>query len=99
VTSSTAIFERTAWLYTRGETSVTMTVHQERGGVSVAVLGPGSASASYPFKTLAAAVAFVEAQQEKLHEQGFQLHAFTDRRRGYDRREGSRDEAEERRRQ
>lgn len=58
----------------------------ESGGLALDVNGPETTSASYPFTHMSALMAFAEAQQQKLLESGFQLHAVIDRRSGGDRR-------------
>ena len=79
---------RTAWLFTRGDASITMTVNQDGSGLTLAVLGPGAASATYRFTKMAALIAFADAQEQKFLAEGFHLQAVAERRsaRGKERR-------------
>jgi hypothetical protein len=71
---------RTAWLFTRGDSSVTMTVTDDASGVALVVLGPGDASATYRFSQRKALAAFADAQERKLLDEGFHLQAVAERR-------------------
>jgi hypothetical protein len=90
-----AASHRTAWLFTRGDSSVTMSVNEDKSGLALVVLGPGAASATYRFTQKTALTAFAEAQEQKLLDEGFQLQAVAERRSG---RRGSRPGGPERRR-
>ena len=59
-----------------------MRVRQDESGLALDVNGPETASASYQFTQMSALMAFAEAQQQKLLDSGFQLHAVVDRRGG-----------------
>ena len=60
---------------------MTIRVRQDdSGGLALDINGPETASASYQFTHMSALMAFAEAQQQKLLESGFQLHAVVDRR-------------------
>jgi hypothetical protein len=71
---------RTAWLFTRGDSSVTMSVTDDASGIALVVRGPGEANATYRFTQRSALTAFAEAQEQKLLDQGFQLQAVAERR-------------------
>jgi hypothetical protein len=73
---------RTAWLFTRGDSSVSMTVNEDPSGIVLVVLGPGAASATYRFTDMAALTAFAEGQEQKLIDEGFHLQAVAERRTG-----------------
>ena len=62
-----------------------MRIRQDESGLALDVNGPETANASYQFTQMSALMAFAEAQQHKLLESGFQLHAVVDRRSGGDR--------------
>jgi hypothetical protein len=74
--------DRTAWLFTRGDASVTMTITSDPSGIALIVLGPGDSSATYHFTQLAAVTAFAQAQEQKLLAEGFHLQAVAERRSG-----------------
>lgn len=86
---------RTAWLFTRGDSSVTMTVSEDDSGIALVVLGPGAATATYRFTHTNALTAFAQAQEQKLLDEGFHLQAVAERRSG---RSGPRPGGPERRR-
>jgi hypothetical protein len=86
VVSDGATTYRTAWLFTRGDSSVTMTVNRDGSDLSLVILGPGAASATYRFTKMAALVPFAEAQEQKFLADGFHLQAVAERRSGRDRR-------------
>jgi hypothetical protein len=90
-----AASHRTAWLFTRGDSSVTMSVNEDATGLALVVLGPGAASATYRFTQKTALTAFAQAQEQKLLDEGFHLQAVAERRSG---RDGSRPGGPERRR-
>jgi hypothetical protein len=73
---------RTAWLFTRGDGSVTMTITADPGGIALIVLGPGDSSATYHFTQRSAVMAFAQAQEQKLLDEGFHLQAVAERRSG-----------------
>jgi hypothetical protein len=73
---------RTAWLFTRGDSSVTMSVNEDDSGMALVVLGPGAATATYRFTHKNALTAFAQAQEQKLLDEGFQLQAVAERRSG-----------------
>jgi hypothetical protein len=95
VATQGAASHRTAWLFTRGDSSVTMSVYEDESGLALVVLGPGVASATYRFTQKTALTAFAEAQEQKLLDEGFHLQAVAERRSG---RGGSRPGGPERRR-
>jgi hypothetical protein len=96
--SSPATYQRTVWLLTKGELSVTMTVSEDDSGVALVVRGFGTEEATYRFARIDALMAFAAAQEQKLLDDGFQLQAFSERRSGIDRRRRPRPGAPERRR-
>jgi hypothetical protein len=63
-----------------------MTVNDDPSALSLVVLGPGAASATYPFTSMAALRTFAEAQEQKLLAEGFHLQAVAERRANRDRR-------------
>ncbi len=73
---------RTAWLFIRGDSSVTMSVSEDDAGMALVVLGPGAATATYRFTHKNALTAFAQAQEQKLLDEGFQLQAVAERRSG-----------------
>jgi hypothetical protein len=91
---------RTAWLYTRGDASVSMTVDDESGAdaVVLVVSGPGAAIATYNFPDQTALMQFAEEQEQRLRGEGFNLQAIAERRAGGDRRQAPRPDGVERRR-
>jgi hypothetical protein len=91
-------YSRLAWLFTRGETSITMTVLQGDAGLALVVRGPDASGSTYRFTDMNALLSFAEAQEQKLLEAGFHLQASVERRSGTDRRRGPRPGAAERRR-
>ena len=92
--------QRTAWLYTRGDASVSMTVDDHSATNTVLlVCGPGTAMATYDFPDLHALMSFVEKQERRLEDEGFHLHATAERRAGGDRRQAPRGDEVDRRRQ
>ena len=60
---------------------MTMTVDEDAAGIALVVLGPGDASATYRFSQRKALIAFAEAQEQKLLDEGFHLQAVAERRR------------------
>jgi hypothetical protein len=74
--------DRTAWLFTRGDPSVTMTASEDPTGIALVVLGPGAASATYRFTDMTSLTAFAEGQEQKLLDEGFHLQAVAERRAG-----------------
>jgi hypothetical protein len=77
---STAVLERTAWLFTRGDESVRIEMHPQAGGIFVFIHGPGEASAQYTF-TESNAVTIVIAERERtLLECGYHLQGVVERR-------------------
>jgi hypothetical protein len=90
-----AALHRTAWLFTRGDSSVTMSVSEDDSGIALVVLGPGAATATYRFTHRNALTAFAQAQEQKLLDEGFHLQAVAERRSG---RRGPRPGGPERRR-
>lgn len=86
---------RTAWLFTRGDSSVTMSVSEDDSGMALVVLGPAAATATYRFTHKNALTAFAQAQEQKLLDEGFHLQAVAERRNG---RGGPRPSGPERRR-
>jgi hypothetical protein len=93
-----ARYRRSAWLFTQGESSVTITVLEEDGGFALVVRGPEASGTTYRFTDMNALMSFAEAQEHKLLEAGFQLQAFAERRSGTDRRRQPRPGVQERRR-
>jgi hypothetical protein len=93
-----ARYQRSAWLFIQGESSVTMTVLDEDEGFTLVVRGPEASGASYRFTDMNALMTFAEAQEQKLLEAGFQLQAFAERRSGAERRREPRPGTQERRR-
>ena len=84
--------DRTAWLFTRGNASVTMTITADPSGIALIVLGPGDSSATYHFTQRSAVTAFAQAQEQKLIDEGFHLQAVAERRSGRsEQREGAPD--------
>lgn len=77
-----AALHRTAWLFTRGDSSVTMSVSEDDAGIALVVLGPGAATATYRFTHKNALTAFAQGQEQKLLDEGFQLQAVAERRNG-----------------
>jgi len=77
-----AALHRTAWLFTRGDSSVTMSVSEDDSGIALVVLGPGADTATYRFTHENALTAFARAQEQKLLDEGFQLQAVAERRSG-----------------
>ena len=78
----------TAWLFTRGESSVHMEAIERANGVRLVVSGPGSALASHDFPDHEAMLAFTRERERALLADGFQLHAVAERRTGGGRRAG-----------
>jgi hypothetical protein len=76
------VSQRTAWLFTRGDSSITMSVLEEAPGIALLVLGPGEASATYRFTQRSALIAYAQAQEQKFLDEGFQLQAVAERRSG-----------------
>ena len=89
--------QRMAWLFTRGESSVSMTVEEKPGVVRLLVRGPGTATATYNFPDLTQLMEFARLQERRLHDDGFQLQAVTERRNRPDRRQASRSPTPDRR--
>ena len=98
MTSPAAVVQRTAWLFTRGDVSVSMTVDTHADGAVLIVRGPGTAHASYDFIDLAQLAEFADAEEQRLHNEGFHLQAVAERRSGRDRRDASRPDQPDRRR-
>ena len=59
-----------------------MTVSEDPTGIVLVVLGPGAASATYRFTNMSALTVFAEGQEQKLLDDGFQLQAVAERRKG-----------------
>ncbi|MGH9254459.1 MAG: hypothetical protein ACRD3C_07800 [Vicinamibacterales bacterium] len=93
-----AVLRRTAWLFIRGESSVTMTVREDESGIALVLLGPETASATYRFTNMPALMAFAAAQEQRLADEGFKLQAVAERRGSSDRRRAARHGGPERRR-
>jgi hypothetical protein len=91
-------YRRSAWLFTRGEASVTMTVSEEDGGLALVVRGPEAAGHTYRFNDMTALLTFASAHEQRLLEAGFQLQAVAERRTGTDRRQQRRPGEPDRRR-
>lgn len=72
----------TAWLFTRGDSSVHMEVIERSRGLHLTVRGPGLAVASYDFADREAFLAFTREQELQLLAAGFQLQAVAERRSG-----------------
>jgi hypothetical protein len=72
----------TAWLFTRGESSVHMEVIERLRGLRVVVSGPGSAFSTHDFPDPDALLAFTQEKERELVASGFQLHAVAERRSG-----------------
>lgn len=87
----------TAWLYTRHDASVTLTLDDSAGSVSLMVRGPGDARSTHTFSSTTDLMMFVHAQEERLREAGFQLQAVAERRSGRERRGAPRDGVSDRR--
>ena len=79
----------TAWLFTRGESSVHIEVSERRRRFQLVVRGPATAAASYHFETREALLVFMRGEHQRLVEGGFQLQAVAERRSGVDRRPAS----------
>ena len=91
--------QRTAWLYTRGDASVSMTVDDQSAAAAVLIVrGPGTAIATHDFPDLKALMEFAEQQERRLQDEGFHLQAIAERRTGRDRRGAARPDAVDRRR-
>jgi hypothetical protein len=81
VTSSLHPFDRTAWLYTRGDASVAMTIEEQGDTVMLVIRGPGRSGASHEFASAAELAAFVREREIRLADEGFHLQAVVERRR------------------
>jgi hypothetical protein len=82
--------QRTGWLYTRGQESVSMRVDELGARPALEVCGPGAATATYDFDDVAELMEFASAEEQRLRTLGFQLHASAERRAGGDRRQRER---------
>ena len=74
----------TAWLFTRGESSVHIEVLEHPEGLRLVVSGPGLAVASFEFPDRDSVLAFARDKEQELIAQGFQLQAVAERRSGGD---------------
>ncbi len=70
----------TAWLFTRGESSVHIELLERRQGLHLMVSGPGFAVASFDFPDHESVLAFTRNKEQELVAQGFQLQAVAERR-------------------
>ena len=74
--------EQFAYLYTRDDESVHITVHRHFDGSRVSINGPLLAQVMHQFPTLESAEAFVSQFREQLAADGFRLQASAERRSG-----------------
>ena len=72
--------EQFAYLYTREEASVHISVHRHFDGCRVSINGPLLAQAVHQFPTLESAEAFVTRFREQIAADGFRLQASAERR-------------------
>jgi len=71
-----------AWLFTRGKDSVRLEVHETKeGAVSLVVMGPGRAVATYTFPDMTTLVNFQSSYEQHLRSQGFAFERFMPERR------------------
>jgi hypothetical protein len=69
-----------AWLFTRGNESVRLQIHEQGEGLRLLVNGPGSAQASHDFASMSSLMIFVTDCQEQLKANDFKLQASAERR-------------------
>jgi hypothetical protein len=81
VTSPLHPLDRTAWLYTRADASVAMTVDDHDDGFTLVIRGPGRSGATHEFATPEELATFVHDRELHLLADGFQLQAVVERRR------------------
>jgi hypothetical protein len=74
-----------AWLFTRGEESVRLQIHEQGEGFRLVVNGPGHAQVNHEFDTMSSLMIFVTNYQEQLRSNDFKLQASAERRGGADR--------------
>ena len=84
VTADNALLP-TAWLFTRGESSVHIEVLERPQGLRLVVSGPGLAVASFDFPDRDSVLEFSRDKEQELVAQGFQLQAVAERRSGAER--------------
>jgi hypothetical protein len=94
---STAVLERTAWLFTRGDESVRIETHLQAGGFYVFLYGPGDAAAQYTFVDDTAVTIFIAERERTLLECGYHLQGVVERRSNDERRGRSRGDRDRRR--
>jgi hypothetical protein len=108
VTSFQPAAQPTSWLFTRGDSSVRMTVDDQSPGalppgtdrddpLVLIVRGPGTAVATYDFPDMKALMDFAALEERKLQTAGFQLQAIAERR-SADRSDDTRSDRRDRRR-
>jgi len=90
--------DRTAWLYTRGDASVAMTIEEHGEAVTLVIRGPGQSAATHEFETAAELASFLREREIRLMDDGFHLQAVVERRRSADAAEGPEPSADRRRR-
>jgi hypothetical protein len=78
--STSPALHQFAWLFTRGEESVRLQIHEQGDGFRLAVNGPGTGQASHDFDTMSSLMIFVTNYQEQLRADGFKLQASAERR-------------------
>lgn len=64
-----------------------MSVDEQAAHAVLVIRGPGSNTASYDFADLGELMAFAQAQEQRLQQEGFNLQAIAERRAGRDRRQ------------
>ena len=69
-----------AWLYTRGEESVRLQIHELNGGYKLAINGPAAAQVSHEFDSMSSLMIFVTNYRERLESNNFKLQASAERR-------------------
>ena len=85
--SVATVVQQTAWLYTRGDASVHMSLDDQVSPPVLVIRGPGVAVATYDFPDLAELRAFAREQEKRLQDEGFHLAASAERRAGRERRQ------------
>jgi len=70
-----------AWLFTRGDQSVRLLIHEQEDAIQLVVNGPGSAQVCHDFKTMTSLMSFVATYQDQLEHNQFKLQASAERRR------------------
>jgi hypothetical protein len=72
--------QRTAWLYTKEQESVRLTLGSTSAGVQLTIEGPGPARSTYEFPAGTAVDGFRQEYEQRLIADGFKLQAVAERR-------------------